>query len=157
MRGVVCVCCPPLSMLHCYIDFWCGKFFLLMEGKLAWWVVMKKSRYQRLSLPQLYQQDWPLKCQVPETMLEGWSKEDVSFVDENQVREYLCSLDIRQSTGPVGMHWQALRELAGVIVRLLCNLCLTTATGRSAQRQWKCDGTHPRNHFRARVKEEKYQ
>ncbi|KAK4811992.1 hypothetical protein QYF61_022988 [Mycteria americana] len=42
--------------------------------------------------------------QVPETRGEGWSKEDVPLVEEDQVREYLSKLNIHKSVGPDGMH-----------------------------------------------------
>jgi len=41
-------------------------------------------------------QEW----QVPETSRIIWSKEDVPFVEEDQVKEYLSKLDIQKFMGP---------------------------------------------------------
>lgn len=42
--------------------------------------------------------------QLQEARLNGQSKEGVSLVEEDQVREYLRKLDINKSVGPDEMH-----------------------------------------------------
>lgn len=46
-----------------------------------------------------------------------WSKEDLSLVEMDQIREHLNKLEKHKSVGPDGMHQQVLRELGNVIVR----------------------------------------
>lgn len=41
--------------------------------------------------------------QVPENRGEVWSKEDLSLVEEHQVREHLNQPDAQKSMGPDGM------------------------------------------------------
>ena len=55
------------------------------------------------------------KSQVPETRGKGWSKEDVTLIEEDQITEYLSKLGIHKAVDPDGMQPQVLRELADVI------------------------------------------
>lgn len=65
------------------------------------------------------------ESQVPEARLNGWSKEDVSLLEEDQVREYLIKLDIFKFMGFEGC-------APVMIVRPLSTICLIVATGISA-------------------------
>jgi len=61
------------------------------------------------------------QSRIPETKGKGWNKEEVLFVEEDEVRKYLSKLDKCKSMGPDGMHLQLLRDLADVITRPLSN------------------------------------
>ena len=50
---------------------------------------------------------------------QGWSKTDVPWVGEDQLRECFSQLNASRSTGPGGVHPWVLSELADGIVRLL--------------------------------------
>ncbi|KAK4831043.1 LOW QUALITY PROTEIN: hypothetical protein QYF61_014975 [Mycteria americana] len=52
------------------------------------------------------------ESQAPETREKVWSKEHVPFVEDDQVMEYLTTLDVHNFEGPDGIHPQVLRELA---------------------------------------------
>ncbi|KAK4810486.1 hypothetical protein QYF61_004266 [Mycteria americana] len=53
--------------------------------------------------------------QAPETRGKAWSKEDVLFVEEDQIREYLSKLDVHKSMVLDRMQPRVLREPADVI------------------------------------------
>ncbi|KAF1469936.1 tRNA-specific adenosine deaminase 1, partial [Megadyptes antipodes antipodes] len=63
------------------------------------------------------------ESQVLQNGGKAWCKENIPLVEEDQVREYLRTLDMHKSLGPddlcLLMHSGELRELADVIVRLL--------------------------------------
>lgn len=48
-----------------------------------------------------------------------WSKDGVSLVEEDWLRDYLSKLGMEKRTGPEGMRPPVLREVAAVTVRLL--------------------------------------
>nr|XP_009671862.1 PREDICTED: 40S ribosomal protein S20 [Struthio camelus australis] len=54
-----------------------------------------------------------------ETSGKVWSKEDLSLIEEDEVKKDLSKLGIYESMGPGGMHPQALRKLADAFVRPL--------------------------------------
>lgn len=54
------------------------------------------------------------ESQVPETKEKDWSKEDVSLVEEYQVREYLSIVGIHNSMGLNGLYPQVLRKMVWV-------------------------------------------
>lgn len=51
------------------------------------------------------------------TTAKVWSKEELSLVEKEQVREHLNRLNVYKSMGPDGTHPQVLRKLAHVTVR----------------------------------------
>lgn len=77
------------------------------------------------------------KCQTLETRGTIWSREDITLVQEDQVREYLSKLNAYKSMGPNGMHTGEQKELADVILKSLLITFKQSQRLREVPRDWK--------------------
>lgn len=76
------------------------------------------------------------ESEIPEMKGKGWSKEGLSLVEEDQVKEYVRKLDMHVH-GPVGMHSPVLRELPDITAKPLLILLDESWQLREVPEDWR--------------------